>query len=117
MKDWIKKFEHIKSLDQRWLDLAQARLDEQTRPQGSLGELEEVIVKLVAIQKKERRPGMILRWTGTAASLPATFDRKQRPLRSSPRKRGRRCLSGGIGRKSTSTAAARPVQNSSVRSR
>ena len=54
MKEWIKKFEQIESLDQQWLMKAQARLDEQTRPQGSLGRLEEVISRLVAIQRQEK---------------------------------------------------------------
>ena len=54
MKKWIEKSKYIKRLDEAWLKKGQARLDEQTRPQGSLGRLEEVIAKLVAIQKKER---------------------------------------------------------------
>jgi len=54
MNTWIEKSKHIKKCDEAWLKKAQARLDEQTRPQGSLGRLEEVISKLVAIQKKER---------------------------------------------------------------
>jgi len=54
MKELIKKFEQIKSLDPQWLARAQSRLDSQTRPQGSLGDLEDALIKLVAIQKQER---------------------------------------------------------------
>ncbi len=51
---WIEKSKCIKRVDAAWLKKGQARLDEQTRPQGSLGQLEEMICKLVSIQKAER---------------------------------------------------------------
>jgi len=54
MDKWIEKSKHIKRLDEAWLKKGQARLDEQTRPQGSLGRLENMISKLVAIQKKDQ---------------------------------------------------------------
>jgi len=54
MNRWIQQSNRIKKLDESWLKKGQARLDEQTRPQGSLGRLEGVISKLVAIQKRER---------------------------------------------------------------
>ena len=52
MKKLIQNFKQIKRLNKEWLIKAQARLDSQTRPQGSLGHLEEAIVRLVAIQQR-----------------------------------------------------------------
>jgi len=54
MQKWNERAKNIKKLNEVWLKKGQARLDEQTRPQGSLGRLEEVISKLAAIQKRER---------------------------------------------------------------
>ena len=71
-------------------------------------------------------PGMIQQLTKTAAgSLVACYGKRSEGEPQKDRRRGRRptwgtgprCLSGGIGRKSTSTAAARLPQNFSVRSR
>ncbi len=54
MQIWNERARTIKSLDKIWIEKGQARLDEQTRPQGSLGRLEEVISRLAAILKKEK---------------------------------------------------------------
>ena len=54
MNQWIIRAGNIRPLDQAWRLKAQQRLNEQTRPQGSLGRLEEAITKFVAIQKNER---------------------------------------------------------------
>ena len=54
MNQWIIRSQEIQPLSKEWLRKAHQRLDEQTRPQGSLGRLEEAIAKLVAIQHKER---------------------------------------------------------------
>jgi nicotinate-nucleotide--dimethylbenzimidazole phosphoribosyltransferase len=53
MRIWIDRAQSIPRLDEDWLRKGQQRLDEQTRPQGSLGRLEGFITRLVAIQKKE----------------------------------------------------------------
>ncbi|VAX34990.1 Nicotinate-nucleotide--dimethylbenzimidazole phosphoribosyltransferase [hydrothermal vent metagenome] len=54
MNHWITKAQNIKPINQGWIKKAQARLDEQTRPQGSLGMLEGMITNIVAITEKER---------------------------------------------------------------
>jgi len=54
MNTLLKKFKLIEHLNKDLLLKAQARLDSQTRPQGSLGDLEEVISRCVAIQQKEK---------------------------------------------------------------
>ena len=42
----------IKPLDKEWLARAQERLDSLTKPQGSLGRLEELAAKYVAIREE-----------------------------------------------------------------
>ena len=54
MKKWIERAEAIKPIDEQWIQKAQARLDEQTRPQGSLGRLENIITNIVAITEQKR---------------------------------------------------------------
>ncbi len=54
MNQWIIRSQEIQPLSQEWIKKAHERLDSQTRPQGSLGYLEDVIAKLVAIQQKTR---------------------------------------------------------------
>ncbi len=54
MNPWIIRAGNIQPLDQARRLKAQKRLDEQTRPQGSLGRLEDMIAKLVAILGQER---------------------------------------------------------------
>ena len=54
MQNWIERSEAIPDLDRGWRERARKRLAEQTRPAGSLGVLEEVLERLVAIQKKDR---------------------------------------------------------------
>ncbi len=54
MKKWIERSKTISELDPVWRERAKKRLVEQTRPAGSLGVLEEVLERLVAIQKKDR---------------------------------------------------------------
>ena len=54
MNSWVTRVQKIQPLDKDWLLKAQRRLDEQTRPQGSLGRLEDAIVRLAAIQQQER---------------------------------------------------------------
>jgi nicotinate-nucleotide--dimethylbenzimidazole phosphoribosyltransferase len=54
MQEWTRRADAIRDLDKSWREKARKRLAEQTRPQGSLGVLEEVVEWLVAIQEKER---------------------------------------------------------------
>ncbi len=54
MDKWIKRAQAVKTIDEKWITKAQARLDEQTRPQGSLGQLEKIITNIVAITEQER---------------------------------------------------------------
>jgi len=54
MYKWIQRAQAIKNIDEQWITKAQTRLDEQTRPQGSLGQLEEAITHIVAITEQER---------------------------------------------------------------
>ena len=51
---WIQRSKDIQPLDSIWRQKARQRLKEQTRPEGSLGYLETLIEKIVAIQKKDR---------------------------------------------------------------
>ena len=51
MKQWIERSKHIQPIDAVWREIAQKRLDEQTRPRRSLGQLEIALQQLVAIQK------------------------------------------------------------------
>ena len=57
LEAWREKIRAIPPLDSFWKEKARQRLEEQTRPQGSLGRLETYLQRLVAIQKKERPEG------------------------------------------------------------
>ena len=52
--EWIQIFKQIEPLDLLWLTKAQRRMSQQTRPLGSLGDLEDFVSRYVAIQKKDR---------------------------------------------------------------
>lgn len=54
MQDWNTELQKIAPLNAVWRDKAAKRLKEQTRPEGSLGVLESVLMRLAAIQKKEK---------------------------------------------------------------
>lgn len=54
MREWISELENIAGLDPVWREKARQRLKIQTRPEGSLGVLESLLERLVAIQKEER---------------------------------------------------------------
>ncbi|MBI3313101.1 MAG: nicotinate-nucleotide--dimethylbenzimidazole phosphoribosyltransferase [Candidatus Omnitrophica bacterium] len=54
MQNWTDRFKTITSLDPEWKIRAQRHLNDQTRPQGSLGVIEEMITRLAAIQKTDR---------------------------------------------------------------
>lgn len=49
---WPHRIRAIPPLDPLWKDRARERLREQTRPEGSLGELERYLERFVAIQRK-----------------------------------------------------------------
>ena len=51
---WKQKILAIPSLDLVWRQKARRRLCEQTRPEGSLGELERYLERIVAIQETEK---------------------------------------------------------------
>ncbi len=51
----------IKPLDKAWLARAQERLDSLTKPQGSLGRLEELAARYVAI-RQELLPDLERKW-------------------------------------------------------
>ena len=53
IESWEQKARAISPLDPVWREKARQRLREQTRPEGSLGELERHLERLVAIQKRE----------------------------------------------------------------
>ncbi len=50
---WKEKILEIPALDVSWKTKARTRLREQTRPEGSLGRLEDYLERIVAIQKTE----------------------------------------------------------------
>ena len=54
MKMWKKTVKQIQPLSRNWLNKAWERLDNLTKPRGSLGRLEEVAARVVAIQEEER---------------------------------------------------------------
>lgn len=54
MQDWLLESKKIQALDTAWRAKARERLRVQTRPEGSLGVLERLLERLVAIQKKDR---------------------------------------------------------------
>ncbi len=51
MQIWIERARHIATFSEGWREKARRRLDGQTRPKGSLGLLEDVITRIVAIQQ------------------------------------------------------------------
>lgn len=54
MNPWVIRSREIQPISKEWLEKAHRRLDSQTRPQGSLGYLENAIARFVSIQKKDR---------------------------------------------------------------
>lgn len=54
MKNWKDESMKIPQPDTAWAQKARQRLNEQTRPQGSLGLLEGILERLSTLQKKER---------------------------------------------------------------
>lgn len=54
MEKWIAQSQLIKPLDPAWRMRAKRRLAEQTRPEGSLGQLEVMMEQAVAIQEREK---------------------------------------------------------------
>ena len=54
MKMWEKTLKQIKPLSKNWLDMAWERIDNLTKPRGSLGVLEEMAARVVAIREEER---------------------------------------------------------------
>ncbi|RLB32845.1 MAG: nicotinate-nucleotide--dimethylbenzimidazole phosphoribosyltransferase, partial [Deltaproteobacteria bacterium] len=50
---WEKVLEEIQPLSSHWLDRAKERLDNLTKPRGSLGRLEEMAARVVAIREEE----------------------------------------------------------------
>lgn len=54
MKNWRDESLQIPQPDAAWAQKARQRLNEQTRPQGSLGLLEGLVERISAIQKKEQ---------------------------------------------------------------
>ena len=54
MIDWVAESRKITGLDPVWKEKARRRLKEQTRPEKSLGLLEDLLEQLAAIQKRER---------------------------------------------------------------
>jgi len=53
LESWRQRTLAIRPLDPVWKEKARERLREQTRPEGSLGELEPCLARLVALQKRE----------------------------------------------------------------
>jgi nicotinate-nucleotide--dimethylbenzimidazole phosphoribosyltransferase len=53
MERWIICSQAIQPTDKAWAQKARQRLNSQTRPQGSLGDLENMIAKFVAVQQKD----------------------------------------------------------------
>lgn len=53
IQNWILRSKEISGADTAWREKARRRLREQTRPEGSLGFLEEMLERLVAIQKTD----------------------------------------------------------------
>jgi nicotinate-nucleotide--dimethylbenzimidazole phosphoribosyltransferase len=51
---WQETLERIEPLSEEWLKRARERLDNLTKPRGSLGRLEEIAAQVVAIRQKER---------------------------------------------------------------
>ena len=57
--------ERIPHLDLSLLDKAQAHLDSQTKPRGSLGQLERVACRMLAIAAGALAFQTVARWTGS----------------------------------------------------
>ncbi len=53
MREWTAELHNIANLDPAWKEKARRHLRQQTRPEGSLGLLESLLERLVAIQKNE----------------------------------------------------------------
>lgn len=51
---FLNACERIPALEMHWRGYARKRLSSQTRPEGSLGELERCVERIVAIQQKEK---------------------------------------------------------------
>jgi len=51
---WEKTVKQIEPLSDEWLEKARQRLDNLTKPRGSLGRLEEMAARVVAIRQEER---------------------------------------------------------------
>jgi nicotinate-nucleotide--dimethylbenzimidazole phosphoribosyltransferase len=51
---WEQTIKQIKPISESWLNRAKERLDNLTKPKGSLGVLEEIAARVVAIRKEER---------------------------------------------------------------
>ncbi len=54
MQKWIERASSVAPLDKKWMARARARIDDQTRPQGSLGRLELLMERLVAISENDQ---------------------------------------------------------------
>ena len=54
MKIWEQALKKIEPLSKNWLDIAWKRIDNLTKPRGSLGRLEEMAARVVAIREEER---------------------------------------------------------------
>jgi nicotinate-nucleotide--dimethylbenzimidazole phosphoribosyltransferase len=53
-KMWKQTLNQIQPLSKKWLDTAWKRIDNLTKPRGSLGRLEEMAARVVAIREEER---------------------------------------------------------------
>jgi len=51
---WKKRLEQIEPLSERWMEAAKDRVDNLVKPKGSLGLLEDMAVRAVAIREEER---------------------------------------------------------------
>jgi nicotinate-nucleotide--dimethylbenzimidazole phosphoribosyltransferase len=51
---WEQILKQIEPLSKTWLDMAWERIDNLTKPRGSLGRLEEMAARVVAIREEER---------------------------------------------------------------
>ncbi len=51
---WEQTLKKIQPVSQKWMDKAGQRLDNLTKPRGSLGRLEEMAARVVAIREEER---------------------------------------------------------------
>lgn len=54
MEKWTPQLQEVKPLSAEWRARAHGRLQAQIRPAGSLGRLEEILERLVAIQQSEK---------------------------------------------------------------